>query len=868
LNKRITSILLVVLLITGGFLAFILYKPEIVRADTIIYVGSGPGNHTNSIQDAIDNYASPGDTVYVYGEIYHEKVVVNKTINLTGEDRETTVIDGNGIGDVIYVNVDWVNITGFTATNGSTTPNHAGVELNNVQNCSVTNNNLSSNNQLGIYLISSSNNNIKGNIVSSNTNNGIQLSFSSQNSITNNNISSNAVGISLNLASNNTITNNSVSNNGEGIRVHESPNNHIINNNLSYNGEKGIIILDSSDNIFTNNNFANEGIFIIGNNLQHFNSHTISPNNLVNGKPVYYYKDRSDISIDGIPVGELILANCTNIKIKNLQISNTTVGIEIAYSSNILIANNKVSSVKPIAHGPNLYGIYLYSSSDNTITNNDVFTNENGIGLESSSDNNIIINNNLSNNYYGISIGSSFSNRITNNNLSSNIHAGILIGTHWMDNSSKNIVSGNNISNNSCGVFLFWVTDNKITGNKISKNNYGILVRNASYNIIIVNNIFNCEYGLYVYQSSNSNVITGNVVLNNGNGSYLESSDSNKITGNTISNNGNGILLESSNYNIFTNNNISWNDYDGIHINKSSLHNNIINNDISFNLRGIKISPLSRWNTIRNNNVSNNDYGIYITSTYYNEIYHNNLIDNTNQAYDNTDNANYWDNGYPSGGNFWSDYTGIDLNSTPSQDVPPPDGIGDTPYVIDSDSQDNYPLMDPVINSMYLFEGWNLISIPSIQIEANLGGVLSSISDSYDAVQYYDVTDPSDLWKHNHTSKPEHMNDLDDIDHTMGFWIHITEPGGVIFKYPGIKPSVNQSIPLHPGWNLVGYPSLSNKPRDTALNNIIFGTDVDAVQTYNAATGTWEVLGPSDEFELGRGYWVHSKVEKVWVVPL
>jgi hypothetical protein len=102
----------------------------------------------------------------------------------------------------------------------------------------------------------------------------------------------------------------------------------------------------------------------------------------------------------------------------------------------------------------------------------------------------------------------------------------------------------------------------------------------------------------------------------------------------------------------------------------------------------------------------------------------------------------------------------------------------------------------------------------------------------------------------------------------MGFWIHITETGGVIFEYPGIKPSVNQSISLHPGWNLVGYPSLTNKPRDTALNNIIFDTDVDAIQTYDAASGTWEVLGPSDEFELGRGYWVHSKVEKTWVVPL
>jgi hypothetical protein len=67
---------------------------------------------------------------------------------------------------------------------------------------------------------------------------------------------------------------------------------------------------------------------------------------------------------------------------------------------------------------------------------------------------------------------------------------------------------------------------------------------------------------------------------------------------------------------------------------------------------------------------------------------------------DNTNMSNYWDNSYPSGGNYWSDYTGVDLNSTPSQNVPPPDGIGDTRYLIDSDSRDNYPLMEPVQRSL------------------------------------------------------------------------------------------------------------------------------------------------------------------------
>ena len=58
-----------------------------------------------------------------------------------------------------------------------------------------------------------------------------------------------------------------------------------------------------------------------------------------------------------------------------------------------------------------------------------------------------------------------------------------------------------------------------------------------------------------------------------------------------------------------------------------------------------------------------------------------------------TGHANFWDNSYPSGGNYWSDYTGVDLYWGPNQDQPGSDGIGDTPYIIDDDNQDNYPFM-------------------------------------------------------------------------------------------------------------------------------------------------------------------------------
>jgi len=170
--------------------------------------------------------------------------------------------------------------------------------------------------------------------------------------------------------------------------------------------------------------------------------------------------------------------------------------------------------------------------------------------------------------------------------------------------------------------------------------------------------------------------------------------------------------------------------------------------------------------------------------------------------------------------------------------------------------------------SIWLYQGWNLISIPFIQWDNDIVSVPESINGSYDAVQWFNASDGSDPWKHNHVSKPSQLNELESIDYKMGFLIHVTQLGGVLLQCSGILPTENQSITLKPGWNLVGYPSLSNKTRTPALNNIIFGADVDSVWTYNASSQQWKEIGEFDLFERGRGYWIHATVEKIWEVPL
>jgi parallel beta-helix repeat protein len=527
-------------------------------------------------------------------------------------------------------------------------------------------------------------------------------------------------------------------------------------------------------------------------------------------------------------------------KVQNGTITNNTssssifVGIHLEKSSHNTIANNTLSSN---SHG----GIGISWSNYNTISNNTVYLNDkDGIQLIYSSYN-TVINNEMTDGgiYIWGNLLEHWNTHIidtTNTVNGKPVHywknqtGGIVpldAGQVILANCTNVTVENQNVIDGTVGILLGFSNNNTIGNNNVSKNKYGIFLENADYNTITSNNLWNNSNGITLYYSIR-----------------------NTITNNNQSNNGYGILLNiNSNYNIITNNSISWNRQDGIVITQSSNSNTIEYNKIS----------------------SNSSYCIGIgLGSFNNKIYHNNIIGNSNPAYDDTNNGNQWDNGYPSGGNYWSDYTGNDSYMGPNQDIPGSDGIGDIPYdQIDGGfAKDNYPLMSPIGPYIFLYQGWNLISIPFIQPDTNIDSVLSSINGSYDAVQWFNSSDSSDPWKHHHISKPSHLNDFTDIDHKIGFWIHITEPGGVLFKYFGTQPTSNQSISLHPGWNMVGYPSLTNRNRTAALNNLTFGVEVDAIWTFDAATQTWEEIKAGDYFEVGRGYWIHAAQECVWEVPL
>ena len=267
-------------------------------------------------------------------------------------------------------------------------------------------------------------------------------------------------------------------------------------------------------------------------------------------------------------------------------------------------------------------------------------------------------------------------------------------------NNVKNCkIEGNTAINNSWnGIWLDRSHGNNITGNTVTINNpgYDIALVGSNGNNISGNTVTNSKYGIALFDSD-GNDISGNTATNNTrHGIRVWSSDANNIVGNTATNNNeHGIrLLTGSDGNNISGNNATNNYSSGIRLDFDCNGNTISGNIATNGSCGIWLR-YSPGNNISNNTATNNWYGIVLCGSGGNIIYHNNFIDNKRQVYLTDSLANSWDDGYPSGGNYWSDYTGVDAYSGVNQDEPNSDGIGDTPYLIDANNTDRYPLAEP-----------------------------------------------------------------------------------------------------------------------------------------------------------------------------
>ena len=249
------SINLISSIMIGAFIGLIFYDKIIDDSDAsnakIIVDYNGGGNYT-TIQAAIDN-ASEDDIIYVWDGTYYENIIVNKSVTLIGNGTKNTIINGSGIGDVIFISVDWVNISGFTIT-GSGNQSYfpiwdVGIKGYKVENVTIENNNCSNNN-IGIYFFHSSNNLINNNTCNYNNKIGIIICGYNYNKLMNNSCNYNnwyGINLYLNCYSNNIKNNICQGNKFYSIWLAESNNNFVIKNNCSQN-ERGIALSVSNNN--------------------------------------------------------------------------------------------------------------------------------------------------------------------------------------------------------------------------------------------------------------------------------------------------------------------------------------------------------------------------------------------------------------------------------------------------------------------------------------------------------------------------------------------------------------------------------------------------------------------------------------------
>jgi parallel beta-helix repeat protein len=430
-------------------------------------VGSTVPDDYPTIQEAI-NHAAVGDVILVKPGTYYERVVVNKTISLVGEDVSTTIIDGGNTGHVISIVSDNVTLTGFTVQRGGGImfPNYdAGISLKNTRGCKITSNNIVDNGCFGIHLLESNQNTVSGNDLARNTWYAIDLATSSGNIVSSNTAMFNGnIGIGLHYSSqNNFILGNTILNNTYGLDAARASNNTILGNHLANNSETGIWIQDYAINNTIVGNNVTDSCYCIKIEEQ-ADSNTVSGNILTYGQ-------------FGIQVLNAKYTDiCNNTITHNYGGDMWDAGIRLDSAGFSRIHSNLISD--------NWRGILLYTNSPNvSIYNNNISANEFGVRVASGGSNNLNMTGNLvaNNNGYGIGLtglGSSSNYATISQNTITDNSDGIALG----QNSNYNSILQNNISRNKRGISIEFSTQNTIYHSNIADNNQQVNSTSASTN--------------------------------------------------------------------------------------------------------------------------------------------------------------------------------------------------------------------------------------------------------------------------------------------------------------------------------------------------------------------------------------------------
>jgi len=202
----------------------------------IIVDDNGNADYTK-IQNAIDN-ASPGYTIMVKNGAYYETLIINKSINLIGEDKENTIINcvntnTSGENQVILVTANNCSLQNFKIIGTIDSLHVSGINVKTSDN--TISNNILVNNEKGIYLNRDTNNN--------------NVSF--------NTCKNNTYGIYIFVSYYSFVFKNNITNNFNGLRIINSKYNRIFHNFIENNQQGALVCCGSENNVIYSNNFVN-----------------------------------------------------------------------------------------------------------------------------------------------------------------------------------------------------------------------------------------------------------------------------------------------------------------------------------------------------------------------------------------------------------------------------------------------------------------------------------------------------------------------------------------------------------------------------------------------------------------------------------
>lgn len=490
--------------------------------------------------------------------------IVNTTASFTL--RDTRVV---GSGGVNTADVSLQNVSGGFLENLTLSGDYFGIRLVVSSDITIADSNVTAATGNGIFAFGSDRLNVTRNQLFVPQVAAMLVSYVTDSSVSGNMLT----GADLTHSQNISVANNTLRAGAYTLVLENSQDIRVLGNDFADSGTL-LAVLDSVRVNVSANRFTDGGISLWGTSREQYASHTITPDNLVSGKPLRYHSNCAGATIDGLSTGQLIIANCSGVRVANLTIASAFIGAILAYSASVNISSLSIS-------GWNMIGIRMDHVDAANLTSIQV----SGSGyssMEAVSVANLTVQTYLSTSPgYGVDVSASRGVRI----------------------------SGAVIQDAYAGLVIDRTQGFRIEESRFVRSTSGIEITNSA-NGLVANTSIEISQGLNVFPQD---------------GLYGASSTNVSVVGTFIANYSKGVELA---------NDAGW------------------------------------------------------------VLYGNRLVYNIVQAVDGPSAANQWDGGYPTGGNYWTDYRGWDDCRGPSQtDCTGGDGFGDTPYVINGLTEDRYPIV-------------------------------------------------------------------------------------------------------------------------------------------------------------------------------